>query len=189
MHWHLPERRRKLLRNYSRALTSREYSKSDKRYVLYLLLRPSLTWFKNALKKKGLEEDETESEVYILTDRLLNRYDPTRSSFVPYIEKQLPWMASRAIYNNKELREVPCGIDIDMGSYEIEQEVCLSVPNILLENRWIARDLSFSEKNLILRLLTADDSSCRTLANGCGESKSSINNRLNDLSDKLKGRF
>lgn len=189
MHWYLPEKRRKLLRNYSRALTSREYSMADKRYVLYLLLRPSLVWLKNQLKEKGLEEDEAESEIYILIDMLLKKYDPTRSSFVPYVEKQLPWIASRVVNNQKELKEIPYGIDIDYGSYQIEEEVGLSVPNILLEKRWIARDLSFSEKNLILRLLTADDSSCRTLANGCGESKSSINNRLNDLSDKLKGRF
>jgi hypothetical protein len=189
MDWYLPEKRRNLLRNYARALTGINYSLSERRYVLYILLRPSLTWFAKALIETGLEEDEVESEIYILIHNLLKKYNPSRSSLVPYIENQLPWAASKILSIHKKTIETPIGIDIELGSYNMQEEVCLSVPNILLESKWIVRDLSFSEKNLILRLLTADDSSCRTLANDCGDSKSSINNRLNDLSDKLKGRF
>lgn len=189
MHWYLPERRKNLIRNYSRAILDKSHPASERHYILYLLLRPVLEWAVKALQDRNLEKEEAENEIYLMVYDLFKKYDRTRSSLSVYIERQIVWAVSAMLDRHTKYKDTPVGLDIDLGYYEMPDEIYLSIPNFLIEKRWLAKDLSFSEKNLILNVLTADSSSCRTLTDGIRDSKSTINNRLNDLSDKLKGRF
>lgn len=183
----LPESRKRLLRNYAGTLFNTEGPQQPRQYTFYVLLRPVLDWAKTAFVEAGLEPDEAESELFLLTIRIFNKYDLTKSSIVPYVERAITWEVSSFIkkLSRKEVRD-PFEHEI---SYQMPDEIYLSIPAFLLENKWLARDLSRAEKHLILRLLVNEHQGCRTLADDCRMGKTAMNTRLSNLVGKIRGRF
>ena len=189
MAWHLPEKRKQLLRVYTEPLCSDKWSWERRRYLLYLILRPALGWLKREFIAHDLEPDEAESEIFLLVSRLFSGYDASKSCFLYHIERSIPWKVSRLLEkiakeNKKELIELQ-----EEETYEMGEEAYLSIPNVLFEDRWLVRGLSQYEKTLILRMLIENQPSCRALANSCQVGESTMKRDLQILAGKLKGRL
>ena len=190
MPWYLPEKRRQLVRLYTNALCSGEWTLARRRYLLFLILRPAIEWIKEKLVEEGLESDEAESEMFLLVSKLFLGYDSEKRCFLYHIERKLPWLVSTLLKKlTKQEKEEPSGLILDEKTYEMDGEVYLTIPNILFEDRWMARDLSQHEKNLILRMLIEDQPGRRALANNRQVSESTIDRDLRILAGKLKGRL
>lgn len=186
----LTRKTKRILRNYANALFhQKKGSLSRRRYVFYLALRSSLGWVKDSLIDEGLEEDEAESEIFLLTTRLFKKYNPERSSIVPYIEGCLSYKAADLIRKHKEPPALPPRFLHPEESYEIEGEYYLTGPGFLFENRWLAKNLSRSQKHLILKVLMTDSTGARSLANNCLLGKSTVTNQLQDIAGIMEGRF
>jgi hypothetical protein len=187
----MPESRRRLFGIYVDALYSPERPLSTRRYVFYLLLLPALGWALRALIEEGLEPDEAESEIFLLTNLLFEGYNPEKSSLLYYVESRLPWRVAELIEHiGRHKSEIPVGLLLPIeDSYEMPDEIYLSAPQILFEDRWLAKGLSRHEKHLILRVLTEEELDCRSLADTCQIGKSTMNNRLRDLASRLEERF
>lgn len=190
MPWRLPSRIQTSIRNLYSFFLSTDQPLKQKRLVLFLLLRPALGWVKTRLVSAGLEPEEAESELFLMVARLLLRYDSSKAALLVYLHKSIPWESRALIRKQQKFSpEVLSGLVVEEGFYEEDQEVGISIPDILFDNRWMLRDLPRHEKLLILRMLTEDDLGCRTLADKCQVSKSTINHDLQILAGKLKGRF
>lgn len=190
MAWFLPESRRQLIRLYTNAFHSREWSSHRRKYLLYLILRPAIGWIKDGLMEMDLEPEEAESEIFLLVCKLFSGYDADKSCFLYHIESNLPWRVTDLMKRlRKQQVEEPAGLLVNDEAYEMDGEVYLTVPNLLFETRWLTKNLSQYEKNLILRMLIEDQPSCRALANSCQVSKSTMNKDLQILAGKLKGRL
>jgi hypothetical protein len=185
--YHLPRKRQDLIRLYSGGLTSNEWSAAKKRYLLYLLLRPALGWLRRSLISSGLEPDEAESEIFILVSKILSSYDASRSCFLYHVENYIPWCSFSLL--KKAAKEEAKITATNEEVYEMGGEVYLTIPNVLFEDRWLLRDLSQHEKNLILRVLMEDRPSRKALANSCQVGESTIDRDLRILAGKLKGRL
>ena len=185
----LSSKTRKILRNYANALFHKKrWSAAKRRYVFYLILRSSLDWVYDGLLKTNLEKDEIESEIFLLTTRLFSRYDPYKSSIVPYIEKHLPWKVGMLIkkYTQSDPNyEAPIEYSYEMD----DNEFYLTSPGFLFEKKWLAKHLSQAQKHLILRVLLTDSISLRSLAKECRLSKSAVAGRLQYIADIIEERF
>lgn len=188
--WAIPQKRKALLRSYASVLFySDEWALSSKRYIFYVLLRPVLDWVKDSLVSAGLEPEEAESEIFLLSARLFKDYDPHQWSIVPYLERHVPWKVSSLLQKVEPPPEVPVGLLKQEGSYEMEFEPGLSVPGFIFEDKWLARNLSQRDKHLILKILTVDEPRVRNLSDACKVSKSTVANNLQNVADNMKGRF
>ena len=186
----LPHKTKKTLRNYTNALFhQKKWPVSKRRYVFYLILKSSLGWIKDSLLTAGLEEDEAESEIFLLTTRLFTDYNPNKSSIVPYIERYLSWKVADLINKYKKEQTLSAEFLCIENSYEIESEFYLTIPGFLFEERWLAKSLSQFQKHLILKVLSTDSTSARSLANNCLLGKSTVCKQLQDIADIIKERF
>jgi hypothetical protein len=157
--------------------------------VFYVLLRPALGWVEDSLLNAGLEPDEVESELFLLTARLFRDFDPLRSSIIPYLEKYVPWKVAALLRQITPPPETPVGLLSLEETYEMEFEPGLSAPGFIFEDRWLARNLSQRDKHLILKILTVDEPRVRNLSDACKVSKSTIASNLQNVADIMKGRF
>lgn len=182
----IPTRRRELLRKYEGAIFfSKDTPRRDRLYSFYLLLRPFLGWLRNRLVLMGLEKDEAESEIFLLTNTLFSNFDTTKSSIIPYLEKQLPWYIGRTLKSIQnrysDLDEHPV-FDPNM-TYLQDEEFYWRVPGILFEEQYVGKFFTRAEKYLIYMILTADDKelSDAGLARRCGVERKRMKSMLSDL--------
>jgi len=190
MAWKIPERVAKKLRKYAIPLTSKDYNFSYRVRVFHALLKPLLGWARKSLKEAGLEEHEIDSELYIICWHLLKEYKPYKSSIVPYLRKQVPWKIASLLERIRKCNtEIPSGlITKPEESYSMPNEIYLSVPNILFEDRWLGKNLQKCQKYLIYRLLVADSHKREDLAEDNALGRWTIFNRISELRDILKER-
>ena len=189
--WFLPEKRKDLVRNYTKVIQSTEYPLSVRRQVFYSLIRPTLEWLIETLISYGLEKDEAESEVFLLCARVMKNFEPERSSFLVYTERAIPWYTAALIkkIGRETLEEGQRPTEAPERSYEMPNEIYLTCPKFLFETRFLGKDLSYSEKTLILSIITEDDYDCRSLGEKNSTSKSTMNSRLKDLKRLIKERM
>ncbi len=189
----IPSSQSKRIKEYERALFHVPTEpRSERVYVFYLLLRPILEWAKKFLKETELEACEIESELFLLSEKLFKRFDPTKSSIIPYLQNQLPWEVARltAELKNRELKEeFYIGIE-EEGFYYLEEEFYLSAPKILFEEKYLGKDFTKAEKYLIYIILTVNDNELTQtkLASYCNVERKNITNRLSGLREKLESR-
>lgn len=154
----IPRSHANKLRNFQNGVFHREdIPRHEREYVFYLLLRPMLNDFKKEIKDLGLESWEAESEIYLMTCLLFKRFDPSKSSIVPFIANQLGWVASAIKNRLSKNREDPAGLIQSHGHYSMQEEFYWTVPNILLEDRFIGNLFTKSERYLIYMILESDD--------------------------------
>jgi len=189
--WYLPESRKNIIRAYSGSICSNRWPFITRRYVLYLLLRPSLGWLAESISKTGLQPAEADSEIFLICHKLLQKFEPSKSSLLLYLEKRIPWEAAELLKRLRENSvERPSGlINLPEELYEMEDEVYLSTPKFLLEDRFLGKDLSQADKTFILKLITGDEYGCRSLGRMCNRSKSLINSRMQHLQRLLKEKM
>ena len=183
----LPSKTKDLLRKYEKAIFHSGRKKNHKIYALHLLLRPTFNWITVLLLKTGLTPVEVESELYLLVERLYTGYDLNRSSIVPYLENQIPWKVSELVRKvSKPSIEDPSGlISRQEESYEIQEEYYWSAPKILLEERYIGKCFTKSEKYFIYKMLIANDNrlSKKALADDNNMSRQRVDKLLQDLQE------
>jgi len=180
--------RANLLRTYQNALFHKiNIPKSKRIYAFYLLLRPIISWLGTTLLKYNLEEDEVESELYLFCAELFNKFNPQKSSIVPYLEKYIPWIAGHWIDKFKRtiLPEISSGlIDIQEEPYYIQEQFYWTPENILSEERYVGKSFTRSEKYVIYTVLRANRSELTqsNLARTCGLSRKTMINKLKEMS-------
>ena len=185
-------RRKELFRKYEHVLFySESYGFQGKNFCFYLLLRPILGWVKSSLLAKGLNNSESESELFILSTEIYMNYDRDKSSIVPYLENQLPWFVSRMIARiEKELclNEVPAGLTEIEGTYLMDENFYWKSPSILLEDRYIGKCFTRSEKYIINTIIVSDDNklSVQGLAKKCNMDRKRMKARLSDIKEILQ---
>lgn len=188
--WMIPHRTAEKLRKLSVPLFyTNEWSVNKKKIIFYKILNGSLDWIKKSLVELNLEINEAESEIYILCSALFDRFDKNKSSIVPYVENNIIWQASKLIKIYKNNKEIPHGlIELD-ESYEMNGEIYLTSPEFLFEKKWLGKHLSQSQKQLILKILTTDSLTVRSLANECRVSKSTMQSQLQNIAIVIKERL
>lgn len=185
----IPTKNADLIRTYQNAIFhKKDVPKSERIYAFYLLLRPILSWLGKTLSEYNLQRDEVESELYLFCAELFNRFNPQRSSIIPYLEKHVPWIAGHWVEKMKRtmLYEIPSGLIKTSGEPNYIQEQFYWKPeNILFEERYIGKFFTRAQKYIIFKVLTADKSDLTQtgLAKLCGLSRKTMINQLKELSE------
>lgn len=184
----LPAKRRRLLRQYERVIFYSDHSRPRRVYALYLLLRPILGWFYKELCALGLEQYEAESEIYILVDRLHGSFNSKKSSIIPYLERYIPWKTADTLERLRGKPHIEVPLDGQEETlYNLSNEIYLSIPNVLFEDKWLLRGLQRSEKYLIFLMLSgdADELTQARLAHRAGIGRKKMRTMLNNLQETL----
>jgi hypothetical protein len=147
-------------------------------------------WFKKELVQKyNLEPDEAESELYILCANLFKGFDYTKSSIIPYLSKHIPWKINhlKRKLDKTLLTEEASGFTILDSSYEIEEEYYWSVPEILINDKYVGKSFTKSEKYLIYIILTSGNNalSQQCIANICNVDRKTIASKISDIREVL----
>lgn len=153
----IPSSQADKLRNFQNGLFHRkDIPESDRRYALYLLLRPRLGWLKKEIKDLGIEGDEAESEIYLMCCNLFHKFNPAKSSIVPFLTRYIPWEASKLLRRLSKETEEPVGLTTTGGMHLTQEEYYWTIPHILLEDRYIGKLFTRSEKYLMYVILESD---------------------------------
>jgi len=186
----IPAKKRVLFRKYEGTLFySEDHPRHDRVYGFYLLLRPLLQFLKEQLNSYGLEDDEVESELYLLSDTIFSHFDKDRSSILPYLEKQLPWHISKFL-KSIENKHKPLGnLPFFNGetTYNMDEEFYWSVPNILFEEKYVGKCFTRAEKYVIYMIITSSDNDLLVtrLADRCKIDKRRMKTMLSDIGEQL----
>lgn len=184
----IPHKTSYLIRLYQNSLFHDTTTlQSERIYVFYLLLTPILGWLKETLSRYDLEKDEIESEIYIYSAKLFKKFNPEKSSIIPYLEKHIPWEAGHLIerFERKTDKEIPYSlINTKEKTYEIQEEFYWDAKKILFEDRYVGKIFTRAEKYIILNIIAADklDLTKSNLARLCGLSRITMIEKLKELS-------
>lgn len=151
----IPSHRQELLRKHEKNLFfTEDIPKHERIYGFYLLIRPLLDWFKEELISKGLEQDEAESETYLCAAKIYGKFDTSRSSIIPYLEKAIPWYTAKALRRFEKTKEPYITDDIQQIS--INEEFYWDPIKILFEERYIGKCFTRAEKWAITKVLNEE---------------------------------
>lgn len=188
--WLIPYATASKLRKLSNSLFYKnDWPLARRRNVFYRVLVDSLQWIHFKLIEQGLEVYEANSEIFLLCCNLFERFDRSKSSIVPYLENNVRWMAAELIKKYNKQKEIPSGLLQLETEYEIETEYYLTSPAFLFEKKWLARHLSKSQKNFILKILTNESPTLRSLANECRLSRATIQTQLQNIAIVIKDGY
>lgn len=188
----LHSRVRTVLRKYEKTLfeTKSKHNYNDRLYAFYLLIFPAMEWMKPTYSNLGLEEDEIDSEIFLLIAGLFKGYKRDKSSIVPYVENSIKFQLSKSIRQlSKGKLEVPSGLlQEETGIYEINESYYWNYNSILLEKKYIRKYFTRSENYLIYRIIDSDYDKLnnRSLAQSIGISRENLRSRLDDLKKKYE---
>jgi hypothetical protein len=157
---------------------------------LHAILSPKLGWLRKELSILDLEKDEIESEIFILTANLFHACKKSKYGLVSCLKKQLDWQISSLLKHETKVKLYFRAESTKKNEpiNHTQSEFYLKIPSILLENRYLGRALSRSDRYLIYRILVADDDqlSHSALARHCKVSRQTLRKKLSDLADKLQ---
>lgn len=190
MKWLIPYKTAQKLRKLSIPLFyEEELSLTKKRIIFWRVLNSSLLWIHTRLVEIGLDPCEADSEIFILCCELFDKFDINKSSIIPYIENNIRFKAAELMRKVKKDPAILSGLLQLEGTYEMDNEVYLTSPGFLFENKWLAKNLSQAQKNLILKILTTDPLTKKDLANRCRLSKNTVRTQLQNIAIAFKGRL
>jgi hypothetical protein len=100
---------------------------------------------------------EVESEMYIFCCDVYLGFDRSRSSIVPYLERQLPWHAKALCkrIDSARLKEEPSGLIRKPIDTTINESFYSK--DLILNNSSVGKCFTRGQKYLIYVILTADD--------------------------------
>jgi len=186
----IPSAQAQRLRDYQNSLFNNPTEpKSERIYVFYLLLRPCLLWLRERLIENfHMRSCEAESELYILCGGLFNSFNYKKSSIVPFLVKHIPWAASKLErkLTKQILKEIPSGlITMPDEPYKIEEEYYWSVPDVLMNDRYVGKSFTKGEKYVIYTILTSDNEELTVshLARKCNIDRKTMTQKLLDLKE------
>lgn len=182
----LSRKEKEQIGKFERAILNEEHSYGDRLYTLYLILYNKLQLLKSQFEISTLEPDEIQSELFLLCDDLYKKYDRTRSSLVPYIEKYIYILPTHTIAG---LKKRYSSEKISLTEEEISttlSECYFSAPNILFENKYIGRILDRSEKYILYKIILMDEEpSERNISKEIGLSRENTRQRLKEIKRKI----
>jgi len=190
----IPEKIAKLLRKAEIPLFREPTSsKSDRLRVFYKLIRPLLSWIKeDYISRYFLTSQEAESELYLFSAQLFDKYNPNKSSIVPYLTKFIVFYKTK--YDRKLSRqylseEIPSGLIAPPKKItEIQEEYYLSCPNFIFESRFLGKSFTLIAKYIITVLLTMDKEDLNTynLSRKFNVSRQTMKKHLDEISEQLE---
>jgi len=182
----IPSTQADKIREYQNGLFHREdIPESDRRYALYLILRPRLGWLKQKIKELDIESDEAESEIYLMCCNLFYRFNPKKSSLVPFLTRHIPWESSKLLKKLSKNREEPSGLLESDEQFFLQEEFYWTIPHILLEDRYIGKSLTRGERYVISVILESDSDELSqvAIANKMNINRKTWISRMNDLQE------
>lgn len=183
----IPSKRQKLFKNFQDILFYKEekYTKKEREYAFYLLLRPMLSFLEPQLKEK-LEQDEIESEFFILSIEVFRGYNKEKSSIVPYLEKYLPWYIAAFIRRVSNTEKEPIEMCYPEEEYHINKDFYWK--NILLEDQYVGKCFTRGEKYIINIIINSDKTelSVSSLAKQVGIRRWRMNDILSEIKEVFK---
>jgi len=186
----IPARRASLIRNYESALFyEKKLPRSERLYAFYLLTRPLFDWLKTYLITLGLEPDEAESELFILAAEIFGKFDPNKSSIIPYLSRAIIWETNHLLrlLDVGDNKQAPKGLLVSEESYHLDNEIYLKTPDILFEQKYLGKCFTKGQKYLISIILAADEKVTRTeLARKAGMERKNLRDRLEEIKTILE---
>lgn len=167
------------IRKYEPIILSKDYTYNDRLILFHKVVSPLYGKFTEKLLYNGIKEEEIPSELYLISDKILKKYNPNKSSLVPYIERMLFWYLSQIkkdkIYYPLEFIE----------EYQLDEGFYYAAPNILFEEKYIGKLFTKEEKYIIYKLILLDKLSIRKLARELNISRESLIQIINNIKEKL----
>lgn len=167
------------IRKYEPIILSKDYTYNDRLILFHKIVSPLYGKFIEKLLETGLSQEETPGELYLISDNILKKYNPNKSSLVPYIERILFWYLNQ-IRPNKNYYPLEF-----IEEYQLDEEFYYSIPNILLEEKYIGKLFTKEEKYIIYKLILLDKLSIRQLAKELNISRESLIQIINNIKEKL----
>ena len=189
--WKIPFSIEKLLRKHSVTICSQECPYIERLNLFFVILKPALWWVKRRLVENGLVKDEITSEFYLLCNTILKRYDPAKSSLIPYLLYAVPQAVSKLIDSVAPKGHESLLLEItEENQYVMMDEIYLSTPALLFEDRWLLKNLQRSQKSIINNIIASesDDLNIKKLANSSGFSHTKMYRCISELADILTER-
>jgi hypothetical protein len=177
----VPSTKADLLRQTELVLRDKDYPFNKKLNLFWQLLKPNLSWIKKSfIQDYRLEPEEADSEIYLFCNRLLKKYNPEKSSIIPYLSKMTEWEFN----NYKRILDKKYSIkDVFVkkeGYYNLEEEYYWS-EKILFETKWL-KNFSKSDKYLIYLVLSCDQGTTQEkLAKKANISRESLSKKLKQI--------
>ena len=146
--------------------------------LFYKLLSP-------IMKEKGLTKDEINSELFIFCAALIKRYDPKKSSLIPFLCHQVPWEMAR--FFKKFSRPVILQEQIQREySYKLNEDCYLEyLESILFENRFIGKVFTPDERCVIYHIALDEGVNCLKLSRKLGIDRKTIKDKVESIRSKL----
>lgn len=188
----IPSRYQKLLNQYEAELFDITQPENKRLEAFYLLIRPVLNWAATSLQELGLEKDEADSELFIITEKLFSNYNIYKGPLVPYLSSRIPWFVSEHLKHFKKtlLWELPAGFTKQNGYIEPldHEEYYLTATNILFNNRFVLKKMSYGQKFLLYTILTSEDNELTacSLARKLSLDRRTLKSKLLEIKEELE---
>jgi hypothetical protein len=184
----IPSKQANLIRKASGPLfINPEGTKNHRIRVFYRLIRPLLSWLKKDMMNTfSLCAEEAESEIYIFCSILYNKYNPTKSSIIPFLLKFIPLYKTNYYkkLNKTLLKEEASGlISPPISFVETPEEYYYTPLNIVTEERYVGKSFTFSIKYIINRILMLEPSELnnKTIAEQLNLSRQTLAIKLEEI--------
>jgi hypothetical protein len=177
-----------MLREYEALFCKKKYPYNTELRLIHKALRPSLNDLRKEFIKVCPDPKEVTAEVYLYLDYLYRKYDKTRSSLVPFFIKYTFLLVSKYIKRVERKNKQDFLLTEPQKEYKIYEEYYLSIPNILLDDKYICKELDRGSKYIIYKILISDNNniSSRELAKETHMSRDKITKKIYDIRQILK---
>ena len=168
------------IRKYETILLNKEYKYTDRLKLFHKIISPLYKNISERLLLTGTFKKDLDGSLYLISDEIFKKYNPERSSLVPYIERVLFWYLDQ-IKEKKEYYPLEF-----IEEYQLDEEFYYRVPNILFEDKYIGKLFTIEEKYVINQILTSDSFSIRKLSRDLSISRESLKQIINSIKEKIK---
>lgn len=182
----IPHKKKDKVNKIQYVLSTNKLKEKTKKHIFYKLITDLLDWAINDIKQYDLEDSEIQSELFILSCKLFNRFDETKSSLIPYLEKQIDWELSRLFKKLNKIKDQQDKTiyDIPEESYEIEIQ---DIPeNVIFQDSFIFKSFTHAEKYVIQEIMFEESSNYLNLSEKLGIDRRTIKNKVDKIKEKLE---
>jgi len=185
----IPHKKKEKVNKIQYAIASDLISDQMKKHIFFKLVNNLLTWTREELKKYDLEEHEIDSEIFIMSCSLLDRFDETRSSLIPFLERHIDWELSRLF--KKLRREVILKEKIQKDYIIVfADEIYLKSPELFIfEDKFLGKLFTQSEKYVIHEILLEEHINYLNLSEKLSIDRRTLKNKIDIIRTKLEDNY
>lgn len=182
----IPHKKKERINKIQHLMTSDLVLLKTKKYIFYKIILDLLDWVLDEIKKYDLEKDEIKSEVFILSCRLYNNFDETKSSLIPFLEQHIDWELARLFKKLKKetilQEQVP-----KKYTNSLPEEVYIKLPeSLFFEDRFLGKVFTTSEKYVIQEILSEEHINYLNLSEKSGIDRRTIKDKVDSIKNKLE---